>query len=304
MKPFVASLLLLIGLASCHYPRPEAGEVYSVVHTNANLELYADSIELELLPVKDTYIQLYKGAQVVVAEFDIHPADSVDSVWVKVAHSQDAQGWLRQKDLTSGFVPVNVISQSIYLFSHGHTPYFIVVVALFLALYLFRMFRKKRIRLVYFDNIDSVYPVLLCLLVAISATLYQSIQMFAPDMWQHYFFNPTLSPFKVPALLSSFLVSFWLIVLVGLAALDDVFGQLPASEAFFYLLGLIVVCIFSYFFFVLATRFYAGYFFLGWMIVLFARRFRSIPMYEYRCGNCGKRLKAKGVCPHCGAENV
>lgn len=305
MKTVVAYILLLMSMASCHYPHVETNEgVSPIVRKNANLELYADSIALEQLPVKDTYIYLYRGARVVVAEFEAHPADSVDSVWVKVAHSQEIQGWLRQSDLITGFVPVDILSQSIYLFSHSHVPYFIVFVALFIAMYLFRVSRKKQIRLVYFNDIDSIYPLMLCLLVAISASLYESIQIFAPATWQQYFFNPTLSPLKVPAILSFFLISFWLIILVMLAAFDDVFRQLSASDAFFYLLGLMTACIFCYFIFILTTRFYIGYLFLGWTVLLFARRFKITIMFKYHCGNCGRRLKGKGICPYCGIDNV
>ena len=39
--------------------------------------------------IRDSYNTLYKGDRVVVAGFAIHPTDSVDSVWVKLAHSQD-----------------------------------------------------------------------------------------------------------------------------------------------------------------------------------------------------------------------
>lgn len=306
MKYLASLLLLVIGLMSCHYPRPEAGgeEIYSAVHKNANLELYADSVVLELLPIKDTYISLYKGAQVVVAELAIHAEDSVDSVWVKVAHSQKAQGWLRQSELTSSFVPIDSISQAIHLFSGTHISYFIVVLALFIAVYLFRAFRKKRIRMVYFNDIDSIYPLLLCLLMAISATLYESVQLFAPETWQQYFFDPTLSPFKVPGILSAFLISLWLIVLVMLAAFDDIFSQLSTpSEAFFYVLGLLSACIFCYFFFIQTTRYYIGYLFLGVAIILFIQKARKTNIYKYHCGNCGGKLKSKGTCPHCGAAN-
>jgi hypothetical protein len=305
MKHLAALLLLMIGLASCRYPRPDAeGEVYSVVRKNANLELYADSVVLELLPIKDTYIPIYKGAQVVVAEFAIHAGDSVDSVWVKVAHSQKVQGWLRESNLTSSFVPVNGISQFIYLFSHTSTPYFVIIVALFIAVYLFRTFRKKQIRMVYFNDIDSIYPLLLCLLMAVSATLYESVQLFAPQTWQEYFFNPTLSPFETPGILSVFLISLWLILLVMLAAFDDILGQLPSpSEAFFYVLGLLSVCIFCYFFFILTTRYYVGYLFLGITIALFISKARKMTMHRYHCGNCGGKIEAKGACPHCGAVN-
>lgn len=305
MKHLAALLLVVIGLLSCQHPRSEGNEEgYAVIRKNTNLELYADSVALELLPIRDTYLSLYKGAQVVVAEFAIHAEDSVDSVWVKVAHTQKTQGWLRQSELMASFVPVDVLSQFIYVFSHTHVPYFIVIVALFIAAYLFRTFRKKQIRLVYFNDIDSIYPLLLCLLMAISATLYESVQLFTPNTWQQYFYAPTLSPFKVPFLLSAFLISLWLIILVALAAFDDVFGQLSSpSEAFFYMLGLLTACIFCYFFFIATTRYYVGYLFLGMALLLFVRRARRVRIYRYRCGHCRGKLKAKGICPHCGAVN-
>lgn len=303
MKHLVLLFLLTIGLMSCHYPLPEGEDVRAVVHKNTNLELYADSVELELLPIKDTYIQLYKGAQVVVAELAVHPEDSVDTVWVKVAHSQEVQGWLRESELTAAFVPVDSISQFIYLFSYTHVSYFIGIVALFLGVYIFRISRRKQIHIVYVKDIDSLYPLLLCLLLSISATLYQSIQLFAPETWQQYFFSPTLSPFKVPFVLSAFLITFWLILLVSLAVLDDVFSRLSSSEAFFYLLGLLSTCIFCYFFFSLTTYYYVGYLFLAIACVMFFRKARKLSVYKYYCGSCGRKLKVKGACPHCGTVN-
>lgn len=34
--------------------------------------------------------------------------------------------------------------------------------------------------------------------MAFSATVYETMQVFVPDTWEHFYFNPTLSPFKVP----------------------------------------------------------------------------------------------------------
>ena len=73
---------------------------------------------------------------------------------------------------------------------------------------------------------------------AFCATIYESIQVFAPETWQHFYFNPTLSPFKVPFVLSAFLMGFWLFIVVLLAVLDDLFRQLSPAAAVFYLLGL------------------------------------------------------------------
>ncbi len=52
------------------------------------------------------------------------------------------------------------------------------------------------------------------LLLAFSATVYESMQVFVPETWQHFYFNPTLSPFKVPLVLSVFLMSLWMFVIV------------------------------------------------------------------------------------------
>ena len=197
-----------------------------------------------------------------------------------------------------------IISQAIYLFSDTHASYFIIIFALFVAVWLFRAFRRKQLRMVYFNDIDSLYPLLLCLLMAFCATIYESIQVFAPETWQHFYFNPTLSPFKVPLVLSAFLMGIWLFIVVLLAVLDDLFRQLSPAAAVFYLLGLASCCIFCYFFFILTTSIYVGYLFLTAFVWVFLKRLRiSLLASRYRCGRCGQKLREKGVCPHCGAIN-
>lgn len=314
----ILNALLITSFASCHYPLPDLDDESmseatrdSLIHLyenhytlNTNLEVQVDSINLACLPVKDCYNMLYKGDHVVVAEFAIHSADSVDSVWVKLAHSQEIQGWLRESEMMEAFVPTDSISQAIYLFSDTHASYFVIIFALFVAVWLFRAFRRKQLRMVYFNDIDSVYPLLLCLLMAFSATIYESMQVFVPDTWQHFYFNPTLSPFKVPFILSVFLMSLWLFVIVLLAVLDDLFRQLTPAAAVFYLLGLASCCIFCYFFFILTTHIYIGYVFILIFAWAFFKRLRiSLATSRYRCGKCGQKIKGKGTCPHCGAIN-
>ena len=85
------SVVCLLLFTACHYPRPDlqkegmsdqvkdsltylAERHYTY---NTNFEVQADSVVLERLPVKDSFISLYRGDRVVVAEFAIHPADSV-----------------------------------------------------------------------------------------------------------------------------------------------------------------------------------------------------------------------------------
>ena len=161
MKTVMNLLLCLLLLSSCYYKAPALDSeelskktkdsltyLYERHYTwNTNLEVVDDSISLECLPIKDTFIQLNKGDRVVVAEFAVHPADSVDSVWVKLAHTQDEQGWIREKELKKSFVPTDSISQAIHLFSDTHASYFIIIFALFVGVYLFRAFRRKQLHI-------------------------------------------------------------------------------------------------------------------------------------------------------------
>ncbi len=311
-------LTLLLSLSACHYPHPDLADesltknmrdslkyLYEHHYTcNTNLLVQADSVDLEAWPVKKRYARLYKGERVVVAEFAIYPTDSVDSVWVKLAHSEQVQGWIHEHDLIRDFVPDDSISEAIYLFSDTHLSYFIIVFALCVVVWLVRAFRRKELQSVFFNDIDSVYPLLLCLLVSTSATIYESIQIFVPETWQHYYYNPTLSPLKVPFILALFLTCLWMVAVVLLAVIDVVFRQLSIASALSYLLGLASACIVCYFFFIETTRFYVGYAFLTAFILFFIYRVgRSFTRPRYRCGRCGGILRQKGICPHCGAVN-
>ena len=170
---------------------------------------------------------------------------------------------------------------------------------------MFRLARRKQIRMVFLNDIDSLYPLLLCLLMAFCATLYESMQLFAPDTWQHFYFNPTLSPLHVPPVLAAFLIGMWLFIVVLLAALDDLFRQLSFTAAIAYLLGLVSCCIFCYVLFIFTTRIYIGYALLAGMAWLFVRRLRlSLRHPHYRCGRCGYKLGPERHLPPTAAPST
>lgn len=262
---FKLSLLLLpvlfSFLFSCRYQVPESSlkavsqktkdsvdylpEHYYTL--NSNFEVTSDSLLLQQLPLIDV-LPVYKGEKLVVAEFMVQAADTVDSVWVKVARDQETMGWVREGELLKKVVPVDPISQFIHLFSSSHTVAFFVILALFGMGYLYRAVRKKRLQLIWFNDIDSIFPNILTLLMATAATLYSSIQHFVPDIWERFYYNPSLNPLDLPFILSLFMFNVWGIVLVGLATLDDLFHQVRVEAAFFYLLGLMSCCIFLYLF--------------------------------------------------------
>lgn len=200
-----------------------------------------------------------RGERVVVAEITTVPTDSIDSVWVKVARDQVTQGWIRESELLKGVSPDDPISQFIDLFSNTHLLIFLALCVIVLAFYAMRRLFRRRAYIVHFNDIDSFYPTALCLLVAASATLYASIQMFGAESWRHFYYHPSLNPFALPVHLGIFVASVWALIIVGLATIDDVFHQLPATDAVLYLAGLSAVCAVDYVVFSIFTLYYIGY---------------------------------------------
>lgn len=242
-------------------------------------------------------------AHLVVADIRILPADTIDSVWVQVASNQEDIGWTHESELLPNVDPDDPISQFISIFSNIHLLVFLVVIFLIGVVYLFRSLMRHHAYIVHFRDIPSFYPTLLALTVATAATLYGSIQRFAPDAWRHFYFHPTLNPFICPILIMFFLIFVWAIIIVSLAALDDTFRHLPTTSAILYLFGLFGICALNYIIFTITTYYYIGYLlFAVYVVYAFWRYFKYSRMY-YICGNCGQRMKEKGKCSHCGVVN-
>jgi len=125
---------------------------------------------------------------------------------------------------------------------------------------------------VHFNDIDTPYPTALALTVATSAVLYASIQNFAPQLWRHFYFHPTLNPLIAPLPIGIFLASCWAIVIVGLAAVDEVRKRLSATDTLVYLCGLAGVCVINYIVFTFTTTYYVGYLLLAAYFVMTIRK--------------------------------
>ena len=325
MRNLLTCLSVLLLLSSC-YNRgqlsPDAWDLteqqldsisfYTTHHytENYNFLVRADSMPIiQQVPAEaisdmplDT-LMVYRDEHLVVADITTVPADSIDSVWVKVARDQLTFGWIHERDLLTAVSPDDPISEFIDFFSDAHLLIFLVFVVMVVSVYVYRKQRQRQAKLVHFNDIDSFYPSLLSLLVATSATLYRSIQLFEPEKWRHFYFHPTLNPFAVPTDLGLFLVSVWAIVIVAVAVLDDVRRQLPFGEAILYLLGLGATCAVAYIIFSVFTLYYIGYpLLVAYFVFAFWCYFRR-PRPRFICGRCGGLLYHKGTCPHCGAHN-
>jgi hypothetical protein len=221
-------------------------------------EIMAGDETMPMLSLVDS-ITLYEHEHLVVADIRSVPTDSIDSVWVKIARDQLTQGWVRESDLLKSVSPDDPISQFIDYFSDAHLLIFLGFFVLVGGVYGLRRLMRKGSKIVHFNDIPSFYPTLLCLLVASSAVLYSSIQVFAPESWRHFYYHPSLNPYALPWHLGLFMTSVWAILIVAIATVDDVRHHLPLGEVIIYLGGLAAVCAVDYVVFSLTTLYYIGY---------------------------------------------
>lgn len=302
--------LLLLLFSSCYYRGQESG-LYEV---NDNFVVTADTLHLQaqqplhnmsssFVPLTDSLF-LLKGEELVIAQITVIPEDSVDSVWVKVARDQYLMGWTHEHVLLSGVVPNDPISRFIYVFSLRHLPYFVGLMALALFLFLARHVRHASIHVFLLNDIASAYPTLLTVALGGAAVLYAHIQRFDPDMWVRFYYHPTLNPFSLPLVLCFFVLLFWLILILSMAVVDEVLGQLPLGEALFYLLTLLGICMCLYTLFSMAAFYWAGVVLYVLFVLVALCRFFLKFRPRYVCGHCGCKMHSLGTCPHCGACNV
>lgn len=278
---------------------------------NYNFIVKADSVELlrqlpeELVSNMPTdSFSVMHNKHLVVASIRMVPTDSIDSVWVQLGTEQAELGWIHESKLLPLVVPADPISQFISTFSDTHLLIFLIIITLITAAYILHNILSHKAKMVHFNDIDSLYPTVLSLLVASAAALYASIQMFWPEVWQQFYFHPTLNPFSVPPILAVFLCSVWAMLIIAVAAVDDVRHQLTFGSALLYLSGLAGMCAINYIVFSITTLYYVGYVLL---IMYYYFALRSYFLGAHRacyCGNCGERLHRKGRCPNCGAMNI
>ena len=318
----IAALLLLQGCYRRESPTPDGWipteqqmdsiSFYTTHHysQNYNFVVVADSMQLVVqqpfenasAKVIDT-VTVRREDRVVVADIITLPNDTVDSVWVQVARDELTIGWIRETFLLQSVAPDNPISRFIDDFSDTHLLIMLAFVVICVALYVVSRLYRNNAKIVHFRDIDSFYPTLLALLVSASAVFYSTIQLAAPDSWRHYYYHPTLNPFAAPLHLSVFIVSVWGLLLISLAAVDDIRRHLSLGETILYGLGLMGVCAINYVVFSISTLYYIGYPLLILYAYLAIRQYVHKSRAAYFCGRCGEKLYHKGVCPHCGAIN-
>lgn len=254
--------------ASHHYAKN-----YNFVVKSDSLRLLRQLPEEALSGLPTDTLAVYRHEHIVVADIRLLPNDSIDSVWVQVARDQETFGWTRESRLLPSVVPDDPISQFISMFSDSHLLIFLVFLVVVGAVYMWYIIHSTMAPVVHLNDIDSPYPMALAILVAVAATIYGSLQLFATETWRHFYYHPSLNPFGLPTILSVFVSSVWALLIVGIATVDDVLHKLPFSQAVLYLGGLLAVCAVNYIVFTVSTLYFVGYVLLAVYIVFALRQY-------------------------------
>lgn len=236
-------------------------------HYSNNFNFIVKDDSLTLVPREGDIIQdtcrVYEGELIAVAAIKSIPGDSIDSIWVKVAHDQRTMGWIPEQQLLRGTTPDDTISQLLNMLSSSRAIWMSAFVFIGFIALLIRKGKRGMPILFNFDEMASPYPFIFIALVALMASLYASIQNFVPEFWQEYYFHPTLNPLILPPLMAALVVITWLVIITFLAVIDEVYNHFYLIPGITYLceltgLGMIIYLLISW-----STLIYIGYLLLA-----------------------------------------
>ena len=283
-----------------HYWKSDVFYVHTPFHTLDRRYIYqTDSIPHDS-------VMINSAQEVAIIDIYIDSNNEQHKVWNKVITFDGANGWVQEDVLMSKIIPDNFISKFIYHFSERSTLVYIII-GIVAALLIFIHRKKHRpLRFPHFNDVETFYPTLLCLLVSVEATIYGTIQCFAPETWVEFYFHPTLNPFsdELPIILIAFICGIWLLIISFIAVVEDLMHQFNhLTDYFAYLSTLVLLCSILYIIFSLSVHIYIGYVLLvAYVIFAFYRHFHHATP-QYKCGKCGAFIAKNGVCHECGAIN-
>lgn len=257
------SLLALLLLSSCkHSERAQSryyGESYNFIVDVDSMQLLR-FLPSEASTFQDT-VYVYENDRVAIA--DILTSDSLeitsDTSWVQLMRDATTFGWIEEMSMREQVVPADPISQGIKGFADNHLLVFLIFITAIVATYWLRKSYKMKVPIVHLNDIPSAYPAVLCMFMAVNATIYATIQLYYQESWQHFYYHPTLNPLAEHGVIAFFLLLVWVIIIMAVACVSEVFRLLKPLEATLYLLGLIAVCAIDYIIFSQLTLCYIGY---------------------------------------------
>ncbi len=299
-------------------PQQVDSVVFRLTHhygPNFNFELKADS--MILVPregdlIQDTCVVRNKDLLVVAQIKRIEAIDSTmeDTFLIKVAHDQTTMGWVKESELLENAVPDDPISQLIDFMTGSRAIWMSSFLGFGVIAFFFRKMRKQKMSISLSDlkvvdliEMDSFYPPLLLILVACVAALYASVQNFVPEFWQEYYFHPTMNPLLLPPIMAVLVTLVWLTLIVIVAVVIEVYNNFYSFRGIIYLFEIAGLCMLVYLLISWTILIYVGYLLLPILIAYLIYYYFKYIRCTMTWGHCGRKIREKGICKHCGAIN-
>ena len=299
-------------------PQQVDSVVFRLTHhygPNFNFELKADS--MILVPregdlIQDTCVVRNKDLLVVAQIKRIEASDSTleDTFLIKVAHDQTTMGWVTESELLENAVPDDPISQLIDFMTGSRAIWMSSLLGFGVIAFFFRKMRKQQMTIGFSElqvvdliDLDSFYPPLLLILVACVAALYASVQNFVPEFWQEYYFHPTMNPLLLPPIMAVLVTLVWLTLIVIVAVVIEVYNNFYSFRGIIYLFEIAGLCMLVYLLISWTILIYVGYLLLPILIAYLIYYYFKYIRCTMTCGHCGRKIREKGICKHCGAIN-
>ena len=299
-------------------PQQVDSVVFRLTHhygPNFNFELKADS--MILVPregdlIQDTCVVRNKDLLVVAQIKRIEASDSTmeDTFLIKVAHDQTTMGWVKESELLENVVPDDPISQLIDFMTGSRAIWMSSFLGFGVIAFFFRKMRKQKMSISLSDlkvvdliEMDSFYPPLLLIFVACVAALYASVQNFVPEFWQEYYFHPTMNPLLLPPIMAVLVTLVWLTLIVIVAVVIEVYNNFYSFRGIIYLFEIAGLCMLIYLLISWTILIYVGYLLLPILIAYLIYYYFKYIRCTMTCGHCGRKIREKGICKHCGAIN-
>ena len=277
---------------------------------NPTAEESTDTVEGDL--IQDTCVVRNKDLLVVAQIKRIEASDSTmeDTFLIKVAHDQTTMGWVKESELLENAVPDDPISQLIDFMTGSRAIWMSSFLGFGVIAFFFRKMRKQKmsislseLKVVDLIEMDSFYPPLLLILVACVAALYASVQNFVPEFWQEYYFHPTMNPLLLPPIMAVLVTLVWLTLIVIVAVVIEVYNNFYSFRGIIYLFEIAGVCMLVYLLISWTILIYVGYLLLPILIAYLIYYYFKYIRCTMTCGHCGRKIREKGICKHCGAIN-
>ena len=226
-----------------------------------------------------------------------------DTVWLKVASSQHKMGWITEVDLLPNVMPDEPLSRLLHTLHAPRTRWVLLAISLSILTVGILLTLRRHKRTFFLSHLRSFFPPLLLMLTAALAVMCKAVHTFSPEFGIEYYYHPTLNPLILPPAMSAVLVLVWLIAIVYIAVIIDLYNQLNFLHSMVFLFKITGLTLFVYLLFAWIPLFIpSAILFVLLTVFLIIYYYRNIRP-RFLCGNCGAMLQHRGLCPQCGTLN-